>query len=187
MSKAVYIATIEPNSGKSIVVLGMMRMLLGKVARVGYFRPIIDDPKEGEVDNHINTVISHFELDINFKKAYAYTRSEVLQKYNQGKSGEIIDEIIKKYKNLEERFDFILVEGTDFSDEGNIIEFDINVIIAKNLGIPAVIVASGIDKQNDEIVSNLKLAYDTFNSKDVEVLAMVANKVTQGCEKQLEN
>ncbi|WP_074409947.1 MULTISPECIES: phosphate acetyltransferase [Aquimarina] len=187
MSKAVYIATIEPNSGKSIVVLGMMRMLLGKVARVGYFRPIIDDPKEGEVDNHINTVISHFELDINFKKAYAYTRSEVLQKYNQGKSGEIIDEIIRKYKNLEERFDFILVEGTDFSDEGNIIEFDINVIIAKNLGIPAVIVASGIDKQNDEIVSNLKLAYDTFNSKDVEVLAMVANKVTQGCEKQLEN
>ncbi|EZH76014.1 phosphate acetyltransferase [Aquimarina atlantica] len=187
MSKAVYIATIEPNSGKSIVVLGMMRMLLGKVARVGYFRPIIDDPKEGEVDNHINTVISHFELDINFKKAYAYTRSEVLQKYNQGKSGEIIDGIIKKFKNLEERFDFILVEGTDFSDEGNIIEFDINVIIAKNLGIPAVIVASGIDKQNDEIVGNLKLAYDTFNSKDVEVLAMVANKVTQGCEKQLES
>jgi phosphate acetyltransferase len=187
MSKAVYIATIEPNSGKSIVVLGMMRMLLGKVARVGYFRPIIDDLAAGEIDNHINTVISHFELDINFKKAYAYTRSEVLQKYNQGKSGEIIDEIIRKYKSLEERFDFILVEGTDFSDEGNIIEFDINVIIAKNLGIPAVIVASGIDKQNDEIVSNLKLAYDTFNSKDVEVLAMVANKVTQGCEKQLES
>ena len=187
MSKAVYIATIEPNSGKSIVVLGMMRMLLGKVARVGYFRPIIDDPKEGEVDNHINTVISHFELDINFKKAYAFTRSEVLQKYNKGKSGEIIDEIIRKYKNLEERFDFILVEGTDFSDEGSIIEFDINVIIAKNLGIPAVIVASGVDKKNEEIFGNLKLAFDTFNSKDVEVLAMVANKVTPGCEDELQS
>ncbi|WP_103863898.1 phosphate acetyltransferase [Aquimarina sp. I32.4] len=185
MSKAVYIATIEPNSGKSIVVLGMMRMLLGKVAKVGYFRPIIDDPREGEVDNHINTVISHFELDINFKNAYAYTRSEVLQKYNQGKSGEIMDEIIRKYKNLEEKFDFILVEGTDFSDEGSIIEFDINVIIAKNLGIPAVIVASGIDKKNKEIAANLKLAFDTFSSKDVEVLAIVANKVDQGSEEQL--
>ncbi|WP_108869279.1 phosphate acetyltransferase [Aquimarina aquimarini] len=185
MSKAVYIATIEPNSGKSIVVLGMMRMLLGKVAKVGYFRPIIDDPREGEVDNHINTVISHFELDINFKNAYAYTRSEVLQKYNQGKSGEIMDEIIRKYKNLEEKFDFILVEGTDFSDEGSIIEFDINVIIAKNLGIPAVIVASGIDKKNKEIAANLKLAFDTFSSKDVEVLAIVANKVDQGGEEQL--
>ncbi|MGY3795651.1 phosphate acetyltransferase [uncultured Aquimarina sp.] len=185
MSKAVYIATIEPNSGKSIVVLGLMRMLLGKVAKVGYFRPIIDDPKEGEIDNHINTVISHFELDINFKNTYAFTRSEVLQKYNQGRSGAIIDGIIEKYKNLEEKFDFILVEGTDFSDEGSIIEFDINVIIAKNLGIPSIIVASGVDKTNDEISGNLKLAYDTFTSKDAEVLAIVANKVVDGCEREL--
>ncbi|WP_299249235.1 phosphate acetyltransferase [uncultured Aquimarina sp.] len=185
MSKAVYIATIEPNSGKSIVVLGLMRMLLGKVARVGYFRPIIDDPKEGEIDNHINTVISHFELDINFKNTYAFTRSEVLQKYNQGRSGAIIDGIIEKYKNLEEKFDFILVEGTDFSDEGSIIEFDINIIIAKNLGIPSIIVASGVDKTKEEIVGNLKLAYDTFTSKDAEVVAIVANKVVNGCEKEL--
>ncbi|MBW1298678.1 phosphate acetyltransferase [Aquimarina litoralis] len=185
MSKAVYIATIEPNSGKSIVVLGLMRMLLGKVARVGYFRPIIDDLKEGEIDNHINTVISHFELDINFKNAYAFTRSEVLQKYNQGRSGAIIDGIIEKYKYLEEKFDFILVEGTDFSDEGSIIEFDINVIIAKNLGIPSIIVASGVDKTKDEISGNLKLAYDTFTSKDAEVLAIVANKVVEGCEEEL--
>ncbi|WP_108802584.1 phosphate acetyltransferase [Aquimarina sp. Aq107] len=185
MSKAVYIATIEPNSGKSIVVLGLMRMLLGKVAKVGYFRPIIDDPKEGEIDNHINTVISHFELDINFKNTYAFTRSEVLQKYNQGRSGAIIDGIIQKYKNLEEKFDFILVEGTDFSDEGTIIEFDINVIIAKNLGIPSIIVASGVDKTKEEITGNLKLAYDTFTSKDAEVLAIVANKVVKGSEKEL--
>ncbi|WP_299441868.1 phosphate acetyltransferase [uncultured Aquimarina sp.] len=185
MSKAVYIATIEPNSGKSIVVLGLMRMLLGKVARVGYFRPIIDDPKEGEIDNHINTVISHFELDINFKNTYAFTRSEVLQKYNQGRSGAIIDGVIEKYKNLEEKFDFILVEGTDFSDEGSIIEFDINIIIAKNLGIPSIIVASGVDKTNEEIAGNLKLAYDTFTSKDAEVVAVVANKVENGCEKEL--
>ncbi|WP_378176063.1 phosphate acetyltransferase [Aquimarina sp. SS2-1] len=187
MSKAVYIATIEPNSGKSIVVLGLMRMLLGKVARVGYFRPIIDDPKEGETDNHINTVISHFELDINVKNAYAFTRSEVLQKYNQGRAGAIIDGIIEKYKNLEEKFDFILVEGTDFSDEGSIIEFDINVIIAKNLGIPSIIVASGVDKTKEEIAGNLKLAYDTFTSKDAEVVAVVANKVADGDEKELKS
>ncbi|GAA3520289.1 phosphate acetyltransferase [Aquimarina addita] len=185
MSKAVFIATIEPNSGKSIVVLGLMRMLLGKVARVGYFRPIIDDPRDGKIDNHINTVVSHFELDINYKNTYAFTRSEVLQKYNQGRSGDIIDGIIKKFKNLEEKFDFILIEGTDFSDEGSIIEFDINVIIAKNLGIPSIIVASGIDKTNEELAGNLKLAYDTFYSRDAEVVAIVANKVENNAEKEL--
>ncbi len=185
MSKAVYIATIEPNSGKSIVVLGLMRMLLGKVAKVGYFRPIIDDLPEDEVDNHINTVVSHFELDINFKNAYAFTRSEVLQKYNQGKPNDVLEGIIKKFKNLEEKFDFILVEGTDFSDEGSIIEFDINVIIAKNLGIPSIVVASGKDKSLEETSGTLKLAHDTFVSKDVEVVAVVANKVAKGYDLQL--
>ena len=110
MSKGIYVATIEPNSGKSVVVLGLMRMLLGKTAKVGYFRPIIEDTKKGELDNHINTVLTHFELDINYKKTFAFTRSEILDLYNKGKSGKVIDEIIKKYKYLEERFDFILVE-----------------------------------------------------------------------------
>ena len=68
MSKGIYVATMEPNSGKSVVVLGLMRMLLGKTAKVGYFRPIISDYEEGELDNHINTVVSHFELDLNYKK-----------------------------------------------------------------------------------------------------------------------
>ena len=55
MSKGIYVATIEPNSGKSVVVLGLMRMLLGKTAKVGYFRPIIEDLESGVMDNHISS------------------------------------------------------------------------------------------------------------------------------------
>lgn len=179
MNKSVYIATIEPNSGKSIVVLGLMTMLLGKTARVGYFRPIIDDMENGEMDNHINTVISHFDLKIDFESAYVYTRSEVLAKQNQGGSGEILDTIIRKYKEIEANFDFVLVEGTDFSDEGSITEFDINILIAKNLGIPVIMIASGIGKNVEELVGNLCLACKTFKEKDVEVLAVFANKVSK--------
>ncbi|OEK07989.1 phosphate acetyltransferase [Flavivirga aquatica] len=176
MSKGIYIATIEPNSGKSIVVLGLMRTLLGKTAKVGYFRPIIEDLEVGEMDSHINTVVSHFEIDINYKKTYAFTRSEVLNLFNEGKSGFVIDEIIKKYKYLEERYDFVLVEGTDFSDETSIIELDINILISKNLGLPAIIVLHGDGKNVKEIVDNAKLAYDTFKI-DVDVLSVIANKV----------
>ena len=70
MSKGIYVATIEPNSGKSVVVLGLMRMLLGKTAKVGYFRPIIEDLESGEMDNHISTVLSHFDISkMTLKKA----------------------------------------------------------------------------------------------------------------------
>ncbi|MDO5979623.1 phosphate acetyltransferase [Flavivirga spongiicola] len=176
MSKGIYVATIEPNSGKSVVVLGLMRMLLGKTAKVGYFRPIIEDLEAGEMDNHINTVMSHFELDINYKKTFAYTRSQVLDLYNQGKSGEVIDEIIKKYKNLEAHFDFVLVEGTDFSHENSSLELDINILISKNLGIPVIIVSQGDKKELKEIVDSVQLAHNTF-IQDVDVLSIITNKV----------
>ncbi|WP_405295984.1 phosphate acetyltransferase [Algibacter sp. Ld11] len=176
MSKGIYVATIEPNSGKSVVVLGLMRMLLGKTAKVGYFRPIIEDTKVGETDNHINTVISYFEIDINYKKTFAFTRSQVLDLYNQGKSGDVIDEVIKKYKYLEDHFDFILVEGTDFSHENSSLELDINLLIAKNLGLPAIIVSQGDGKTLTEVVDNVQLAHDTFK-EEVDVLSIMTNKI----------
>ncbi len=175
MNKAIYIATSEANSGKSIVTLGLMRMLLGKTAKVGYFRPIIDDDE----DNHITTITSHFELNLDKNEVFAFTRSEYIQKRNRGEEGELIDTIIEKYKALEEKCDFMLVEGTDFSGEGTAIELDVNILIAKNLGIPVIIVSSGVGKTLDEFISGLHLAFDSFKEKEVDVLAVVANKVKE--------
>ncbi len=176
-NKGIYISTTEPNSGKSIVSLGLMQLLLGKAARLGYFRPIIDDLKPRKIDNHINTIVTHFNLDLKFEDAYAFTRSEVIKKKNENKDDEIISKIIEKYKAVEERFDFVLVEGTSFAGEGSIIEFDINVQIAKNLGIPAIVLASGIGKNMEELKGNLLIAFDAFKDKGVEVLSVIANKV----------
>ncbi|MCM5663016.1 phosphate acetyltransferase [Galbibacter mesophilus] len=177
MNKGIYIATLESNSGKSLITLGLMRTLLGKTAKVGYFRPVIDEDKKGGKDNHISTVLSYFEIDLAYEEAFAFTRNQVIQKRNTGKSGEIIDTIIQKYKRLEEQFDFILVEGSDFSGEGSVFEFDVNVLIAKNLGIPALLVASGSDKTKEDLAGSLQLAYHTFVNKDVNVMALIANKI----------
>ncbi|WP_294959903.1 phosphate acetyltransferase [uncultured Flavobacterium sp.] len=177
MSKAIYIATSDHNSGKSIITLGLMSILIGKTAKVGYFRPIIEDFVDGEVDNHIETVLSYFNLDIAFEDAYAITKSRLIKKKNKGKIGEVLDLIIEKYKKLEERFDFVLVEGTSFTGEGTSIELDLNVLIAKNLGIPTIIVGSGVGKTLEELLDSLYLVYDSFKIKEVEVLSVFANKV----------
>lgn len=177
MNKAIYIATSEEDSGKSIVTLGLMSMLIGKTAKVGYFRPIVEDFEDGKLDNHIETVINHFGLDISYNDAFAIKKSKLIKKKNKGKLGEVIDLIIEKYKQLEEQFDFVLVEGTSFTGEGTVIEMDMNVLIAKNLGIPAIIVGSGVGKTLDELIDSMRLAYDSFKVKEVEVLAVIANKV----------
>lgn len=193
MSKAIYIATSDQNSGKSIITLGLMSILIGKTAKVGYFRPIVEDFIDGELDNHIETVLSYFNLDIKFEDAYAITKSKLIKKKNKGKIGEVLDLIIEKYKKLEEQFDFVLVEGTSFTGEGTSIELDLNVLIAKNLGIPTIIIGSGVGKTLDELVDSLYLVYDSFKVKEVEVLSVFANKVqpenielvTKGLQKSL--
>lgn len=179
MSKAIYIATTEPNSGKSIVSLGMMRLLLGRTARVGYFRPIIDTVEPGFIDHHIHAILTHFEVDMKPEDAYCFTRSEVVELKNQDRDDEIVSRIIHQFKAIEEQFDFLLVEGTDFSGEGSILEWDTNAVIAKNLGIPAIVIGSGSGKTIKEMVGTLVMAYDSFQDRDVEVLLMVANKVPE--------
>ena len=177
MSKAIYITTNEPHSGKSAITLGMMSMLIGKATKVGYFRPIIEDTEDEKIDSHIQTVIDYFKLDIPYENAYAITKSKLIKEKNNGNIDSVIDLIIEKYKVLEDQFDYVLVEGTSFSGEGTTIELDINVLIAKNLGIPVTIVGSGENKSIEELIDTLNLTYSTFRDKDVEVLAIIANKV----------
>ena len=179
MNKGIYIATLESHSGKSMISLGLMRTLLGKMEKVGYFRPIIGNVPKGKKDNHIDTVLSYFDLNIPYEDTYVFTRSEVIKKENEGKSGEIIDAIISRYKKLEQQFDFILVEGSDFSGEGSVFEFDVNVLIAKNLGIPVIIIASGDNKSWEELLGNQQMAFRAFTEKEVPVMAMVGNKIQE--------
>ena len=178
-NKAIYITTIEPHSGKSIVSLGLMQLLLSKTPKVGYFRPIIDDFEPGQMDNHIKTITSYFNLDLKFEDAYAFTRGEVIAMKNLDQEDEIISTIIEKYKAVEELYDYVLIEGTSFSGEGSLIEFDINVAIARNLGVPAIILASGVDKSLEDLTGSLRIAFDSFKDKGVEVLAVIANKVQE--------
>ncbi len=177
MTKALYIATLESHSGKSLVVLGLMKLLLGKMANVGYFRPVIDDVYSEGVDNHLHTVISHFNLDIVPQDAFALTQSQVIDMYNNGRKGDILDEIIAKYKDFEKRFDFVLVEGSDFSSDSSVIEFDLNTAIAKNLGTPVILVDNSVGKKLEEFCGNLESAVNSYIQKGIEVLAVVANKV----------
>lgn len=177
MKKGIYIANTEAWTGKSIVALGVMKMLLAKASRVGYFRPIINDYPEGEKDNHIETLISYFDLDIEYEDAYGFTLSEVIKLKNSGKEDLLIDRIIEKYKSIENNYDVVLVEGSDLIAKGVAIEFDLDVEIAKNLSLPTIIVSSAHQKTVKEAVANLELAISSFAEEDVKVQAVIMNKV----------
>lgn len=179
MTKTIFIASAEPYSGKSIVALGLINMLLGKAQKIGYFKPIINhDPKEKK-DVHIQTIIEHFGLPINFDDAYAFTRQEAMGHLESESQGEMIDTIISKFKKLEENYDFTILEGSDFVGEGAAFEFESNARIAKNLNAPAILVVTGEKKATAQIINDVINLLRNFEAREIQVLAIVVNKIHQ--------
>jgi len=185
MSNAIYIASSEPYSGKTLVALGLMNMLSGKTKKIAYFKPVVNDAPEKGKDLHIETIVSHFGLNVAYEDMFAFTREQVLHYRSEGNTAYVIDKIISKYKKLEETHDFVLVEGTDFMGEGLTFEFDANIAVAKNLGIPVFFVLNGEGNSVDEIATSILSNYQSFNDKEVQVLAVVANKIDPAITNEL--
>ncbi|EON75345.1 Phosphate acetyltransferase [Lunatimonas lonarensis] len=178
-NKRIFIATTQPFSGKSVIALGLVDMLLAKAQRVGYFKPIINHHPDVKRDPHIDTLIQHFKLPIDYSGSYAYTKDEANLLIESGHQDEIIDTIIERQKAVETKYDFTVIEGSDFLGEGTAFEFDANVTIAKNLGAPVIIVLSGEDKTVSQIVSNALVTLRNFVDRRVKVVALVVNKVDE--------
>jgi phosphate acetyltransferase len=177
MTKTIYIASAEPYSGKSVISLGLVNMLLGKGQKVGFFKPIINQEPGALPDAKFETLRSYFNLPLRYEDTFAFTRVELLRLIEANGQGEIIDKIISQYKQLEESNDFIVVEGSDFRGEGLLFEFDTNVSIAKNLGVPVILVVSGEGKTTAHIINAVLTQLRSFEAREVQVLAIVVNKV----------
>ncbi|MBB1285103.1 phosphate acetyltransferase [Flavisolibacter sp. BT320] len=177
MTKNVFIASAEPYSGKSIVSLGLVNMLLGKAQKVGYFKPIINpDPKEKK-DVHIDTVTSYFSLPHSYEDSYAFTRQQALKLLEMENQGELIDTVIHKIKMLEETHDFIIIDGSDFVGEGTSFELEANISIAKNVNAPVIIVVSGDHKTVPQVLNSALTIWRSFEGRELQVIGMIVNKV----------
>ena len=177
MIKTVFIASTEPYSGKSIISIGLVNMILGKAQKIGFFKPITNQNASESRDSHIDTILTHFDLAIAYEDTNAFTWQEAMRHMETESQGEMMDTIIRKFKYLEEKYDFTVVEGTDYLGEGTAFEFEINVQIAKNLRAPVIVVVSGENKTTAQVVNGAITAIHNFEAREIQVLAIVANKV----------
>jgi len=177
MTKNVFIASSEPFSGKSVVALGLVNMLLGKAQKVAYFKPIIHSNSRTKKDVHIETVLSHFKLTVPYEDSYAFTGQEAMKLMEKQNHNALIETIIHKLKKLEENHDFTIIDGSDFVGEGTAFEFETNINIAKNLGSPVIIVVSGEGKDVPQLINSTLTVLRNFETREVQVIGIIVNKV----------
>ncbi|MBW2173454.1 MAG: AAA family ATPase [Deltaproteobacteria bacterium] len=177
MPNSLYITATEARSGKSAICLGVMEMLLRKIDRVGFFRPIIDvDPTSEVRDHDIHLIASRFSVTTPYEKMYGYTTKEVSDMISLGKEAEALEGIMKKYDDLKKESDFILCEGTDFAGSTAAFELDFNAVISRNLGSSVLLVARAHEKSVEQTLHSIKLALESLDNKGCHPIATIVNR-----------
>jgi phosphate acetyltransferase len=177
MSKNLYITALEPKSGISLVALGVMECLVRNLVRVAIFRPIVNTKHdENGKDEIIHLISTHYNLDIPYRRMYAYTFEEARTLVADKQYDKLLEGILDRYKNLESEYDFVLCLGTDFESDSAAFEFELNVEIANNLGSPVLMIANAHEGSIDGVVRSCRFAIESFEEKGSQILSIIVNR-----------
>lgn len=181
MADNLYVTSTERKSGKSVISLGLTEMLIRNVDKVAFFRPLIYvDSNKKTKDDDINLMSGYYNLDIPYDKMYGFSTDEANEMLSQGKYDELIEKIVTKYKYLEENYDFVLCEGTDFEGATSAFEFDINADIANNLGCPVVLSTNAYNRSEEDVIRSVETSLESFIEKHCKVVAIIVNRAEKG-------
>lgn len=163
----VYVMGNEPATGKSAVALGVRQLLARRTARLGVFRPVVADPEHDPLVDLLRAD-ELFPYEASFGVAYDEVRADPER---------ALEEIVARYRALAAQCDGVLVVGTDYVGVGTAGELEFNGRIALNLGLPALIVVSGHDRDADEVRDAVHVALTAVKGAGCEVVGVVANRV----------
>jgi phosphate acetyltransferase len=166
----VYVAALEPDTGKSLIALGMMEVLAGRTDRVGFFRPIVGDGP----DPLVELMRDRYGLAAG---PQGVTYAEVQQLTAAGRTEELVSRVVERFRALERDCDAVLCVGSDFSDVSSATEFALNLRLADNLGAAVLAVVSGRHKSASDVVAAVAFARDALAAAGSTVVGIVANRV----------
>lgn len=172
MAQSLYITGTEPGSGKSVVALGVMDTLAGRAQKPGFFRPIVAG---GQPDPEIELMRGRYRLESSYQEMHALTVDEAHGLIASGAHEELEQRVFDAYKELERRFEVMVVEGTDFTGVLPVINFELNATLANQLGSSVLVVLNGAEAQS--IGTAVTVARALLERKGCALFGTVVNRV----------
>lgn len=167
-NKSVYIASPEALVGKSTIALGLIEALSRHVKSVGLFRPIVN----GDNDALTKALLTHTGIDQTYDEVVGVQAVEA-----QADPEAALTSIIEQYGALQDRFDAVVIVGTDYDSTSTPTDLELNARIAANLNAPVVLVVSGLGRNTGQILSSAKNAIRAFDEQHDNIVAIIANRV----------
>ncbi|MFI6832543.1 phosphate acetyltransferase [Kribbella sp. NPDC050241] len=174
MGSSVYIASVEGSTGKSTVALGVLQQLSRRVERVAVFRPIVrpDTAMHGGRDYVLDLLTAHDAVQLAYDDCLGVRYDEV-----HADPDAALDEIVRRYHEVADRADAVLVVGSDYTDVGSPTEFSYNARIAANLGTPVLLVLNGFQHSPHDLRAIADMAVGELRENHGSLAAVLANRV----------
>jgi phosphate acetyltransferase len=138
VSRSVYVASPEGLTGKSAIALGLLDALTREVGSVGIFRPLTtSDSDSADLDLTVDLLVSQPGISQSYEEAIGVTYDAARKDADEG-----LHIIVERFGQLTDRFEVILVVGSDYADVTSGTGVSFNAKIAANLGSPVVVTAA---------------------------------------------
>ncbi len=173
MSRCVYVTATGSASGKSAIVLGLVEHLSRRVERVGFFRPIVHDLP----DNDVELIRTRYGLPAE-RVGHAFTADELrdLDGGSPSTTNGGMARALAEFRRIEAESDVVVVEGSDFPGASAPLEFDLNARLAQHLGAPVLGVVDGNELSPAEVVDRLRVSEDSLRGRGLPIVAMIVNR-----------
>ncbi|RLA72319.1 MAG: phosphate acetyltransferase, partial [Epsilonproteobacteria bacterium] len=173
--KSLYISAQEKGAGTLFVSMGMMEILKRNLHRVAFFRPIISSRKV--VDGDIDFILELYNIDMQYEDAYGFDIEYVETMIASNRSNELINQLITKFKKLEDEYDFVLCEGIRRSFLTKAISYDLNIKIAQNFGSAVINIISARNATATEVYEDVLMESENLSFSGCTHFATFVNRL----------
>ena len=173
MSRSVYVASPEGFTGKSAVALGLLDALTREVGSVGVFRPLTTTSSgSNDIDLIVDLLVNQPGISQSYDEAIGVTYDAA-----RADADAALHVIVERFGQLTDRFDVILVVGSDYTDVATGTELSFNAKIAANLGSPVILVVHGRERSPEQIRAAAASAIAELRANHAQTVAVIANRV----------
>ncbi len=179
MARKVFIAATGQDCGKTTTSLSLLHLARKKYRRVGFIKPV--GPKAVRyddfwVDKDAALVAKVFDLedDIRFMSPIVLQPGDTRKVLDGVISKDLIEkQLVEACRELEERCDFLIIEGAGHSGVGSVLGLS-NARVARLLDAPVLLISGGgIGHVIDDVSMNLAL----YKMEGADVRIVMPNKL----------
>jgi phosphate acetyltransferase len=181
--QSLYISPQEIESGAVVVSFGLMALLKRKYEKVAFFRPIVSQVPNNDID----LIVNNFKLQIDKKDCFGVDIQRAKELISANKTDKLYEILIEKYEKLKSNYDFVLIQGVSGDSLSTISDFDINLELAKNFDTSFISVLNGKDKSYIQLLEDISIEESNIKHSGCIHFATIINRVNKEYIDDIEN